>query len=143
MGRVFGERQRAGIARLARAGTRLPGVASTVMPTDCPLFRTIPVFLGIPLSTGVAFDFYSGGSYPSRYNGALFFADYSRNCIWEMLNGANGKPNLSTVENFAVDASGPVDLQMSPDGDFSILISMAEPSGASSTVARGTSARSR
>src|SRR5918994_905870 len=26
--------------------------------------------------------FYGGGSYPSKYNGALFVGDYSRNCIW-------------------------------------------------------------
>ena len=28
--------------------------------------------------TGLAF--YTSGEYPSAYNGALFFADYSRNC---------------------------------------------------------------
>jgi glucose/arabinose dehydrogenase len=25
--------------------------------------------------------FYNGGNYPASYAGALFFADYSRNCI--------------------------------------------------------------
>jgi PKD repeat protein len=30
--------------------------------------------------------FYNGGSYPATYNGALFFADYSRDCIWAMFN---------------------------------------------------------
>ncbi len=34
--------------------------------------------------TGLAF--YTGGNYPAEYNGALFFADYSRNCIWVMFN---------------------------------------------------------
>ena len=28
--------------------------------------------------------FYDGGTYPPTYDGALFFADYSRNCIWAM-----------------------------------------------------------
>ena len=32
--------------------------------------------------TGVAFGFYGGGPYPAAYDGALFFADYTRNCIW-------------------------------------------------------------
>ena len=31
-------------------------------------------------------------SYPAEYDGALFFADYSRDCIWAMLQGANGQP---------------------------------------------------
>jgi len=41
--------------------------------------------------TGLAF--YPGGSYPPEYDGALFFADYSRNCIWVMFNPtASGSP---------------------------------------------------
>ena len=36
--------------------------------------------------------FYQGGSYPSDFANALFFADYSRNCIWVMKAGANGLP---------------------------------------------------
>ena len=37
--------------------------------------------------------FYTGGSYPSAYQSALFFADYSRQCIWAMLPGRNGDPD--------------------------------------------------
>ena len=33
--------------------------------------------------TGLAF--YTGGSYPAGYQGALFFTDWSRKCIWAML----------------------------------------------------------
>ena len=29
--------------------------------------------------------FYGGGAYPAQYQGALFFADYTRDCIWAML----------------------------------------------------------
>jgi glucose/arabinose dehydrogenase/PKD repeat protein len=36
--------------------------------------------------------FYNGGSYPASYNGALFFADYSRSCIWAMLNPPGTPP---------------------------------------------------
>ena len=37
--------------------------------------------------------FYNGGNYPSLYQGALFFADASRNCIWSMVPGADGLPD--------------------------------------------------
>src|SRR4029434_1369049 len=30
--------------------------------------------------------------YPTEYDGALFFADYSRDCIWVMRKGADGNP---------------------------------------------------
>jgi glucose/arabinose dehydrogenase len=36
--------------------------------------------------------FYDGGSYPAAYSGALFFADYSRDCIWVMFNPTGGGP---------------------------------------------------
>jgi FOG: PKD repeat len=39
--------------------------------------------------------FYQGGSYPAQYNGALFFADHTRNEIWAMLPGTNGLPDPS------------------------------------------------
>ena len=32
-------------------------------------------------------------TYPPTYDGALFFADYSRNCIWVMLPDAGGQPD--------------------------------------------------
>src|SRR3954447_26499682 len=72
--------------------------------------------------TGVAF--YQGGSYPSQYNGALFFADHSRNEIWAMLPGTNGLPDPARLQSFVgVDGSGgaaghPVDLKMGPGGDL-------------------------
>ena len=34
----------------------------------------------------------TAGPYPAEYDGALFFADYSRDCIWVMQKGANGLP---------------------------------------------------
>ena len=36
-------------------------------------------------TSGLAF--YQGGTYPAQYNGALFFSDYSRRCIWVMYAG--------------------------------------------------------
>src|SRR4029453_6779507 len=50
---------------------------STVVPGEsCPA--------GSSSITGSAFYPASGGPYPAAYEGALFFADYSRNCIWAM-----------------------------------------------------------
>jgi glucose/arabinose dehydrogenase len=72
--------------------------------------------------TGVAF--YQGGSYPTQYNGALFFADHTRNEIWAMLPGTNGLPDPSRLQSFVgVDATGgaaghPVDLKVGPGGDL-------------------------
>jgi hypothetical protein len=47
------------------------------------------------------------GRYPAQYNGALFFADHSRNEIWAILPGANGLPDPSRLQSFVgVDATG-------------------------------------
>jgi glucose/arabinose dehydrogenase len=66
--------------------------------------------------TGVAFS--TSTTYPSRYNGALFFADYSRDCIWAMLPGTNGLPDPTLRETFAASAANPVSLQIGPGGDL-------------------------
>jgi PKD repeat protein/glucose/arabinose dehydrogenase len=69
--------------------------------------------------SGIAFEFHPpGGSYPPEYDNAMFFADYSRNCIWVMFAGTNGRPNPGNLRTFVDGASGPVDLQIGPDGDL-------------------------
>jgi glucose/arabinose dehydrogenase len=67
-------------------------------------------------TTGLAF--YPGGSYPDDYDGALFHADYSRDCIWVMRRGANGLPDPNQRSSFANAAANPVELQVGPDGDL-------------------------
>ena len=53
---------------------------SLVVPNEtCPS--------GSSSAAGIAFAPVNGGSYPDEYDGALFFADYSRDCIWAMLPG--------------------------------------------------------
>jgi glucose/arabinose dehydrogenase len=59
--------------------------------------------------------FYEGGDYPDEYDGALFFSDYSRGCIFAMLPGSGGQP--STVQQFVTDAA-PVNLEIGPNGDL-------------------------
>jgi uncharacterized repeat protein (TIGR01451 family) len=62
--------------------------------------------------------FYQGGSYPNSYSNALFFADYSRKCIWVMFPGGNGLPDPNSRDIFITSAAGPVDLQIGPGGDL-------------------------
>ncbi len=62
--------------------------------------------------------FYQGGTYPSSFNGGLFFSDYSRDCIWFMPALANGRPNTAAVTTFVDGASNPVDLRVGPGGDL-------------------------
>jgi glucose/arabinose dehydrogenase len=69
-------------------------------------------------SSPAGLAFYTGGSYPASYEGALFFADYSRDCIWVMYRGAGGIPEPSTRATFVAGASNPVDLQVGPGGDL-------------------------
>ncbi|HYY21106.1 MAG TPA: PKD domain-containing protein, partial [Thermoleophilaceae bacterium] len=66
--------------------------------------------------TGLAF--YRGGPYPPEYDGALFFADYSRNCIWAMQPSGGGLPNPSNIKTFVAGAATPVDLETGPGGDL-------------------------
>ncbi|MGY1695718.1 MULTISPECIES: PA14 domain-containing protein [unclassified Geodermatophilus] len=69
-------------------------------------------------TSGVSFQFYSGGPYPAEYDGALFFSDYSRNCIWVMTKGTDGLPDRLKARPFVTDAAGPVDLELSPQGEL-------------------------
>jgi glucose/arabinose dehydrogenase/PKD repeat protein len=84
--------------------------SQSVVPGDgCPT--------GSSAIAGMAF--YQGASnYPSAYNGALFFSDYSRLCMWVMFPGGNGDPDPTTRVAFASSAQGPVDLQIGPDGNL-------------------------
>ena len=73
---------------------------------------------GVGSSSITGLAFYDGGSYPQSYDGTLFFADYSRSCIWTMSQGADGEPDPSTRATFEVGALAPVDLEMGPGGDL-------------------------
>ena len=63
-------------------------------------------------------DFYEGGPYPASYDGALFFSDYSRDCIWVMKADASGIPAPGLLESFVAPAANPVDVQISPAGEL-------------------------
>jgi glucose/arabinose dehydrogenase len=55
-------------------------------------------------------------SYPASYQGAVFFSDYVRGCMWVMFKGANGLPDSSTLQTFVHNAAGfgPVDIENDP-----------------------------
>lgn len=67
---------------------------------------------------GLSFAFYGGGPYPPEYDGALFFADYTRRCIWAMQRGGTQVPSPSNIKGFVGGAANPVDLQVGPDGNL-------------------------
>ena len=74
---------------------------------------------GSSSTAGVQFAFASGQSpYPAEYDNALFFADYSRDCIWVMPKGADGNPAPGLVRTFVAGAANPVNLQIGPTGEL-------------------------
>jgi PKD repeat protein len=80
--------------------------------TTCPI--------GSSSIAGLEFEFAAAGnSYPAEYNDdALFFADYSRDCIWVMLKGADGNPAPGQIRTFVAGAANPVNLETGPGGDL-------------------------
>jgi glucose/arabinose dehydrogenase len=56
-----------------------------------------------PIESGSALggiSFYEGSQFPSKYKGALFFADAVRGCFWVIPEGEDGKPDPAKTERF-------------------------------------------
>jgi glucose/arabinose dehydrogenase len=66
--------------------------------------------------SGVAFE--NGSNYPSAYDGALFFADASRGCIWVMKRAGGVDPSPSQLAQFVGGAGKPVQVLTGPGGDI-------------------------
>src|SRR5215217_7208907 len=74
---------------------------------------------GSSATAGLEFQFTaSTNSYPSEYDVGLFFADYTRDCIWAMPKGLDGKPAPGQIKTFAAGAANPVNLENGPGGDL-------------------------
>jgi PKD repeat protein/glucose/arabinose dehydrogenase len=88
---------------------------SRVVPNEsCPT--------GSSSIAGAQFAFGASRSpYPTEYDDALFFADYSRDCIWVMPKGADGLPAPGLVRTFVAGAANPVNLQVGPTGELFYL----------------------
>jgi glucose/arabinose dehydrogenase len=67
--------------------------------------------------------FYEGSAFPAAYDGALFFADSVRGCIYVMFAGADGRPSASTTKPFLTDGGlyPGVDIQIGPEGNLYYL----------------------
>ncbi len=108
-------------ANLALCGT-LYAAPSVATPPFFAYKHSSTVVPGESCRTGSSsisgLAFYPGGGYPNTYNGALFFGDYSRQCIWALLPDASGQPNANNRVTFVAGASTPVDLQTGPGGDL-------------------------
>ncbi|MBB5956422.1 glucose/arabinose dehydrogenase [Saccharothrix tamanrassetensis] len=65
--------------------------------------------------SGIAFE--STGNYPAAYDGALFFADSSRGCIWAMQT-TGGQPDPAKIVPFVTGVNVPVQLLTGPGGDL-------------------------
>lgn len=61
--------------------------------------------------------FYTGSDYPASFSGALFVADYARNCLVVLPPGAGGVPTAGAIP-FSSTAKGPVMLTTDPNGDI-------------------------
>ncbi len=55
---------------------------------------------------------------PGAMNGALFFTDYTRDCIWYLPSNGNGGVNPNSPRLFASDVGALVDLQFGPANDL-------------------------
>lgn len=71
-----------------------------------------------PDSAISALAFYRGGRYPSAFDGALFFADHERRCIWALPLGADGEVDVAARLTFEAGAAAPTALEIGPDGDL-------------------------
>jgi glucose/arabinose dehydrogenase len=63
-------------------------------------------------------SFYEGEEFPTKYKGALFFADTVRGCFYVMLPGEDGRPDPNKIETFMTGGSlyPGVDIEEGPDG---------------------------
>jgi len=68
-------------------------------------------------ASGASIDF--GGVSSTQYKGALFFTDYSRNCLGVLFPDlVTGRPDPSTMQQIASNLSHPVDLVTGAGGDL-------------------------
>jgi glucose/arabinose dehydrogenase len=65
-------------------------------------------------------SFYEGGPFPAAYDGAFFFADPVRSCIFVMFPGDDGRPDPTTTKLFMMEGGlyAGIDLEAGPEGDL-------------------------
>ena len=61
---------------------------------------------GEGMSTSISgLAFYPEGDFPVAYDGALFFADIGRQCIWTLFQGPDGLPDPASVTTLVAEAA--------------------------------------
>lgn len=64
-----------------------------------------------------ALRFYDGSGFPNEYQGALFFADLSRRCVWTAPVDTAGRPSFDRLGVFAAGVQA-IDFEVTADGDL-------------------------
>lgn len=79
-----------------------------------PYYSYYHDFNGSRAISGVAL--YRGTNFPSEYNGALFFGDFTQGWVKVMMPGSNGLPDITNIVDFIPSGAYPVDLKVGPNG---------------------------
>ncbi|HKY65486.1 MAG TPA: PQQ-dependent sugar dehydrogenase [Acidimicrobiales bacterium] len=69
--------------------------------------------------SGIAFE--EGSNYPAELDGALFFSDAARSCIWVMKRGSGADPTPALLSRFVGGAGQVVQVAVGPGGDLFYL----------------------
>jgi glucose/arabinose dehydrogenase len=64
-----------------------------------------------------AVGFHTGSTFPPEYDGAFFFGDVVRGCLWAMFARPNGDPSRSTLFTFGTGIF-PTDVKTGSNGDL-------------------------
>jgi glucose/arabinose dehydrogenase len=101
---------------LYSAGSARPPLFTYNHDTKVHVEETCPT--GSSSISGLAFTPPNTTTLPTEFDGALFFSDYSRKCIWVMERTTGPLPSPSRLRTFRAGASGPTDLQFGPGNDL-------------------------
>ncbi len=74
-------------------------------------------------SAAAALIVYPGGTFPAEYDGALFFADTVRGCIWTVGPGEDGRPDPANISPFLTEGGlyPGADFLVGPEGNLFYL----------------------
>ena len=98
-----------------------PGEPNVVRPYFA-YSHTAKVVAGESCPTGsssIRASLLRAGGFPDSYDGALFFADYSRDCIWAMPAGGGRPPEPLAGPDLRPGRRNPSDLEIFPAGSSS------------------------
>ena len=99
-----GQRRDAAVRRPRHPAVQQPRRRSTGPAFTTTTTTTVPTTTAGPGSSsisGIAFRT-TAGNYPSKYDNGLFFADYTRRCIWfAPASSGTATPDFASIEQFA------------------------------------------